>query len=26
MQGDLNEFIDALTADDQATKLSELNP
>ena len=22
MQGDLNEFIDALTADDQATKLS----
>ena len=26
MQGHLNEFIDALTADDQATKLSELNP
>ena len=26
MQGELNEFIDALTADDQATKLSELNP
>ena len=26
MQGDLNEFIDALTADDQASKLSELNP
>ena len=26
MQGELNEFIDALTADDQATKLAELNP
>ena len=26
MHGELNEFIDALTADDQATKLSELNP
>ena len=26
MQGDLDEFIDALTADDQATKLAELNP
>ncbi len=26
MQGDLNEFIDALTADDQAAKLAELNP
>jgi peptide chain release factor 1 len=26
MQGELNEFIDALTADDQANKLSELNP
>ena len=26
MQGDLNEFIYALTADYQATKLSELNP
>jgi peptide chain release factor 1 len=26
MQGDLNELIDALTADDQAAKLAELNP
>ena len=26
LQGDIDEIIDALTADDQATKLSELNP
>jgi len=26
MQGELDEFIDALTADDQAAKLAELNP
>jgi peptide chain release factor 1 len=26
LQGDIDEIIDALTADDQATKLAELNP